>query len=52
MKELNKAIQELEVEVESIKKTQIWKWKTQERGQKLQMQVSPQNIRDRKENHR
>ena len=28
VKELNKAIQDLKLEVETIKKTQTWEWKT------------------------
>ena len=38
--EMNKAIQDIKLEVETIKKTQwrqTWKWKTQESGKELQM---------------
>ena len=41
VKELHKAVQDIKVKVETTKKKnkwrQTWKWKTQERGQELQM---------------
>jgi hypothetical protein len=43
VKELNKVIQDLKVEVgkKKHKWRQTWKWKTQERGQEIKIYVSP-----------
>ena len=50
-KELNKTIQDLKMEIETIKKSkgrQPWSQKTQERDQKSQMQVSPRKYKRQK----
>ena len=51
VKELNKTIQDLKMEIETIKKSQrrpLWKQKTQERSQEPQMQAYPTEYKRKK----